>query len=100
MDKYTFLVALAGLLFSMGFVGIILRRNLLVVMMCLEIMLNAVVLSYVTFAVRNQTIAGAAMSFFIYVAAACEISLAMAIVVLLVKRSGSLDLNVYQVLKG
>jgi len=100
MDRYVFLVGLSGLLFSVGLLGIVIRRNLLVVMMCLEIMLNAVVLSFVTFASQNQNVSGAAMSFFIYVAASCEIALAMAIVVLLVKRRGSLDLSVHQVLKG
>lgn len=100
MDRYQFLVALAGLLFSMGLLGVVVRRNLLVVMMCLEIMLNAVVLSFVTFAVRGQTLPGVAMTFFIYVAASCEIALAMAIVVLLVKRNGSLDLGAHQELKG
>jgi len=100
MDRFQFLIALAGLLFSMGLLGVVIRRNLLVVMMCLEIMLNAVVLSFVTFAVRGQTLPGVAMTFFIYVAASCEIALAMAIVVLLVKRNGSLDLNAHQDLKG
>jgi NADH-quinone oxidoreductase subunit K len=100
MDRYQFLVALAGLLFSMGLLGVVIRRNLLVVMMCLEIMLNAAVLSFVTFAVRGQTLSGVAMTFFIYVAASCEIALAMAIVVLLVKRNGSLDLSAHQDLKG
>lgn len=100
MDKYHFLIILSGALFTLGLVGIVIRRNLLVVMMCLEIMLNAVILSFVTFAVRSQDISGAAMTFFVYVAASCEIALAMAIVVLLVKRRGALDLNVHQVLKG
>ena len=100
MDRYQFLIALSGLIFSMGLAGVIIRRNLLVVMMCLEIMLNAVVLSFVTFAVRSQTLHGVAMTFFIYVAASCEIALAMAIVVLLVKRRGTLDLSAHQELKG
>jgi NADH-quinone oxidoreductase subunit K len=100
MDRYQYLIAMAGLLFSMGLLGVVIRRNLLVVMMCLEIMLNAVVLSFVTFAVRTQTLSGVAMTFFIYVAASCEIALAMAIVVLLVKRNGSLDLSAHQELKG
>lgn len=100
MDRYQFLTVLAGLIFSMGLLGVVLRRNLLVVMMCLEIMLNAVVLSFVGFAVRGQTLPGIAMTFFIYVAASCEIALAMAIVVLLVKRRGSLDLGAHQELKG
>jgi NADH-quinone oxidoreductase subunit K len=100
MDKFNFLIALAGLLFSLGLAGLVIRRNLLVIMMCLEMMLNAVVLSFVTFAVRSQDISGVAMAFFVYVAASCEIALAMAIVVLLVKRQGSLDLKTHQVLKG
>jgi NADH-quinone oxidoreductase subunit K len=100
MDRYQFLTLLAGLIFSLGLLGVILRRNLLVVMMSLEIMLNAVVLSFVGFAVRSQTLPGIAMTFFIYVAASCEIALAMAIVVLLVKRRGSLDLGAHQELKG
>jgi NADH-quinone oxidoreductase subunit K len=93
-------MALSGLLFAMGLAGVVIRRNLLVVMMCLEIMLNAVVLSFVTSAVRGQTLAGVAMTFFVYVAASCEIALAMAIIVLLVKHRGSLDLAAHQDLKG
>ncbi len=100
MDRYQFLTILAGLIFSLGLVGVVVRRNLLVVMMCLEILLNAVVLSFVGFAVRSQTLPGIAMTFFIYVAASCEIALAMAIVVLLVKRKGTLDLGAHQELKG
>ncbi len=100
MDRYPFLMALSGLLFTMGLCGVVVRRNLLVVMMCLEVMLNAVVLSFVTTAVRSQTLAGVAMTFFIYVAASCEIALAMAIIVLLVKHRGSLDLAAHQDLKG
>ncbi|HBG07252.1 MAG: NADH-quinone oxidoreductase subunit K [Geobacteraceae bacterium GWC2_58_44] len=100
MDKYQFLITMAGVIFSLGLLGVAVRRNLLVVMMCLEIMLNAVVLSFVTSASRSNTVAGASMTFFIYVAASCEIALAMAIVVLLVKRHGTLDLDAHQDLKG
>ncbi len=100
MDRYQFLMALAALLFAMGLAGVVIRRNLLVVMMCLEVMLNAVVLSFVTSAVRGQSLAGVAMAFFIYVAASCEIALAMAIIVLLVKHRGTLDLAAHQDLKG
>lgn len=100
MDRYQFLTLLAGLIFTMGLLGVTLRRNLLVVVMCLEIMLNAVVLSFVSFAVRNGTIDGVAMTFFIYVAASCEIALAMAIVVILVRRRASLDLDAHRELRG
>lgn len=100
MSTYHFLVALAVLLFAMGLLGVMVRRNLLVVVMCLEIMVNAVVLSFVAAAAHTQTLHGAAMGFFIYVAVTCEIALAMALLVLLVRRRGSLDLVVEQELRG
>lgn len=100
MDRYQLLLALASALFAMGLLGVMIRRNLLVVMMSLELMLNAVVLSFVAAAQRTQTLDGAAMTFFIYVAATCEIALAMALVVLLVRRHETLDLAAEQELKG
>jgi NADH-quinone oxidoreductase subunit K len=65
----------------MGLLGVMIRRNLLVVVMSLELMLNAVVLSFVAAAEHTQTLHGAAMTLFVYVAATCEIAMAMAIVV-------------------
>ena len=100
MDRYQFLIALAALLFVTGLLGVEIRRNLLVVVMCVEVMLNSVVLAFVTFAARSQTLDGVAMTFFIYVAAACEIAVAMAIIVLLVRRRGSLDLVSRNELQG
>lgn len=100
MARYEFLLALASLLFCIGLLGVMVRRNLLVVVMCLELMLNAVVLSFVAGAWHTQTLDGAAMTFFIYVAATCEIALAMAIVVLLVQRKGTLDLSARPELQG
>ena len=92
MDRYAFLLGLAVLAFATGLLGVVIRRNLLVVVMCVEVMLNSVVLAFVTFAARSQTLHGVAMTIFVYVAAACEIAVAMAIMVLVVKRRGSLDL--------
>lgn len=97
---YDLLVALAAVLFVIGLGGVVLRRNLLVVVMSLELMVNAVVLSFVAGAWRTQTLGGAAMTFFIYVAVTCEIALAMALLVLLARRRGSLDLAAGQELRG
>ena len=98
--RYELLLALAATLFAMGLFGVMARRNLLVVVMSLELMLNAVVLSFVAAAAHTQTLDGAAMTFFVYVAATCEIALAMAILVLLVRRRGTLDLGAEQELRG
>ena len=100
MDRYQFLIALAVLTFAIGLAGVVIRRNLMVVVMCVEVMLNSVVLAFVVFAARSGTLAGAAMAFFLYIAAACEIAVAMAIVVMLVERRGSLDLAADYELKG
>lgn len=100
IHRYEFLLGLATLLFALGLLGVMTRRNVLVVVMSLELMLNAVVLSFVAAAAHTQTLHGAAMSLLIYVAATCEIALAMAILVLLVQRRGTLDLAAGQELKG
>lgn len=100
MGRYELLLALAAALFAMGLFGVMARRNMLVVVMSVELMLNAVVLSFVAAADRTQTLDGAAMTFFIYVAATCEIAVAMALLVLLARRRGTLDLAAEQELKG
>lgn len=99
-ERYELLLALSVILFSLGLVGVMVRRNLLMVVLSLEVMLNAVVLSFVAAAAHTQTLDGAAMTFFIYVAATCEIALAMAIVVMLVRQRGTLDLASGQELRG
>jgi NADH-quinone oxidoreductase subunit K len=99
-DVYDLLIALAVLLFAIGLAGVALRRNALVMVMCLELMINAVVLSFVAGAWRTQTLHGAVMSFFIFVAVTCEVALAMALLVLLSRRRGSLDLGAAPELKG
>ncbi|HEY2190160.1 MAG TPA: NADH-quinone oxidoreductase subunit NuoK [Caldimonas sp.] len=100
IDRYALLLALAAALFCTGLAGVMIRRNLLAVVMSLELMLNAVVLSFVAAAVHTQTLAGAAMVLFIYVAATCEIALAMALLVLLVWRGGTLDVAAARELRG
>ncbi|MFO1414704.1 MAG: NADH-quinone oxidoreductase subunit NuoK [Burkholderiales bacterium] len=100
MERYQLLLALAVVLFAMGLLGVMIRRNLLVVVMSLELMLNAVVLSFVAAAQRTQTLGGAAMTFFVYVAATCEIALAMALIVLMVRRHETLDVAAERELHG
>jgi NADH-quinone oxidoreductase subunit K len=67
-------------LFALGLLGVIVRRNVLVMLMCMELMLNGVNLSLVTFAQQTGTIAGAVLVFLIFVVATAEIALAIPIV--------------------
>ena len=100
MDKTQMLVALSAGLFALGLLGVIVRRNVLVMLMCMELMLNGVNLSLVTFAQQTSTTVGAVLVFLIFVVATVEIALAIPIVLLLVRTKRTLDLGAYSDLKG
>ena len=94
------LLLLAMALFALGLVGVIVRRNLLVMLMCMELMLNGVNLSLVTFAQQTSTAAGAVLVFLIFVVAAAEIAIAIPIVLVLVRQRRTLDADAYTELHG
>ena len=94
------LLGLAVAMFSLGLLGVIVRRNVLVMLMCMELMLNGVNLSLVTFAQQTATTAGAVLVFLVFVVATAEIALAIPIVLLLVRDKRTLDLDAYTDLKG
>ena len=100
MDKANFLIAVSLSLFAIGLLGLIVRRNLLVMLMCMELMLNGVNLSLVTFAQRASNVEGAVMVFLIFIVAASEIAIAIPIVLLLVRERRTLDAGAYTDLKG
>jgi NADH-quinone oxidoreductase subunit K len=100
MDRTQLLLSLAVGLFALGLLGVIVRRNVLVMLMCMELMLNGVNLSLVTFAQQSATTVGAVLVFLIFVVATAEIALAIPIVLLLVRVKHTLDLDAYVDLKG
>jgi NADH-quinone oxidoreductase subunit K len=100
VDKVQLLVALSVALFAAGLVGVIVRRNVLVMLMCMELMLNGVNLSLVTFAQQTGATVGAVLVFLVFVVAAAEIAIAIPIVLLLVRAKRTLDLEAYADLKG
>jgi len=84
---------LSAVLFSIGAVGVLIRRNSIVVFMCIELMLNAVNLSLVTFSRINGNLDGQAIAFFVMVVAAAEVVVGLAIIVTIfrTRRSASVD---------
>jgi len=100
MDKVQLLLALAVALFAIGLLGVIVRRNLLVMLMCMELMLNGVNLSLVTFAQQTGTAVGAVLVFLVFVVAAAEIAVAIPIVLLLARRKRTLDADGFVALRG
>ncbi len=90
LDNYLYLSAI---LFTIGAVGVVVRRNAIVVFMCIELMLNAANLSLVTFARINGTLDGQVIAFFTMVVAACEVVVGLAIIVTIYRSrlSASID---------
>jgi NADH-quinone oxidoreductase subunit K len=84
---------LAAAMFTVGAVGVLIRRNAIVVFMCIELMLNAVNLTLVTFARMNGDIDGQVIAFFVMVVAAAEVTVGLAIIVTIfrARHSASID---------
>lgn len=91
---------LSGLLFAIGFFGVLLRRNTLVVYMCLELMLNAVNLALVAFSRYNNTMDGNIFVFFIITVAAAEVAVGLAIIVALYRRRQTVMVEELDELRG
>ncbi|MGH3871920.1 MAG: NADH-quinone oxidoreductase subunit NuoK [Pseudonocardiaceae bacterium] len=89
----TYYLLLSALLFTIGAAGVLVRRNAVVVFMCIELMLNAVNLTLITFARINGTLDGQIMAFFVMVVAAAEVVVGLAIIMTIFKtrRSASVD---------
>jgi NADH-quinone oxidoreductase subunit K len=93
-------LVIAALLFTIGAVGLLVRRNVLVMFMCVELMLNAVNLTFVTFAKMLDDIAGQVIVFFTLVVAAAEVAVGLAIIVAIFRRRRGATADDLQVLKG
>ncbi|MEM9226531.1 MAG: NADH-quinone oxidoreductase subunit NuoK [Verrucomicrobiota bacterium] len=83
----------SGLLFAIGFFGVLLRRNTLVIYMCLEHMLYAVNLALVGFSRYNQTMDGNIFVFFIITVAAAEVAVGLAIIVALYRKRNTIQVE-------
>jgi NADH-quinone oxidoreductase subunit K len=89
-DHYLFL---AAILFTVGALGVLLRRNAILVFMCVELMLNSVNLTLVAFSREKGTLDGQIMAFFVMVVAAAEVVVGLAIIMSIfrTRRSASVD---------
>ena len=92
MSATPFLV-LSAMLFTIGAVGVLVRRNAIVVFMCVELMLNASNLAFVTFSAQHGNLDGQIAAFFVMVVAAAEVVVGLAIIMTIfrTRRSASVD---------
>jgi len=93
-------LVLAALLFGVGAFGVLTRRSALIMFMCIELMLNAVNLTFVTFARTLSDIGGQTTVFFIMVVAAAEVTVGLGIVVAVFRRRESTSVDDLSELQG
>jgi NADH-quinone oxidoreductase subunit K len=90
---------LSAALFSLGVIGVMVRRNLIVILMCLELMLNAVNLTFIAFSRYLGSLEGQIFVLFVMVVAAAEVAVGLAVVVALFREKGSINVNDINLMK-
>lgn len=96
----TWYLVLASILFTMGAIGVLVRRNPLVMFMCVELMLNAVNLTFVALARHLKDINGQTVVFFVLVVAAAEVTVGLGIIVAILRRQPGATADDMTLMKG
>jgi NADH:ubiquinone oxidoreductase subunit K len=91
---------LSIILFCLGILGVVSRRNVFTVFMSVELMLNAANLAFLTFSRLHENMDGHVLAMMVMAVAAAEAALALAVVILLHRHKSKLDTNVFSLLKG
>ena len=92
-------LALAGILFTLGVVGVLVRRNAIVIFMCIELMLNAANIAFVAAARHHQNVDGQVFVFFVMTVAAAEVAVGLAIIVAIFRNRGTVDVDEVNLMK-
>jgi NADH-quinone oxidoreductase subunit K len=95
-----YIVALAAVLFTIGVLGVLIRRNAIVVFMSVELMLNSANLAFVAFAKQVGSLAGQVSVFFVIAVAAAEVAVGLALIVTIFRTRQSIDVDQLSSLKG
>ena len=90
---------LSGMLFTIGVIGVLTRRNAIIVFMCIEMMLNAVNLTFVTLSRFLQSMDGVLFAFFVMAVAAAEAAVGLAIFVMVYRSRGTINVDEVNLLK-
>lgn len=100
MAPLSFYFILSALLFTIGTLGVLIRKNPLVVFMSIELMLNSANLSFASFARAKNLLAGQVIAFFVIAIAAAEVVVGLAIIVSIFRSRNSVDVDDVSMLKG
>jgi NADH-quinone oxidoreductase subunit K len=93
-------LALSAVMFALGILGVLLRRNALVVFMCLELMFNAANLAFITFARLYGSVSGQVVVFFVMTVAAAEVAIGLALMVEIFRNKRGIDIDQMNTMKG
>ena len=93
-------VALSAILFSIGALGVLIRRNALIIFMSIELMLNSANLAFVAFARHFNDLDGQIFVFFVITVAAAEVAVGLALVVTIFRTKKSINIDEMNILKG
>ncbi len=93
-------ILLSLVLFSIGALGVLLRRNALVIFMCVELMLNAANLALVAFGTARGSLDGQVLALLVMAVAAAEVAVGLALIVTIFRRQGTVDVDEVNLLKG
>jgi NADH-quinone oxidoreductase subunit K len=96
----SYYLTLSAVLFTVGGIGLLVRRNVLVMFMCVELMLNAANLAFVTFARQLNDVGGQVVVFFVLVVAAAEVVVGLGIIVAIFRRRVGATADDIHVMKG
>ena len=99
MVPISYYLILAAALFCLGMFGVLIRRNALVVFMCVELMLNAANLTFLAFAKQNGDLVGHVSAFFVIAVAAAEASIGLAIVIAVFRSRGTVNIDEMRTMK-
>lgn len=100
MIPFEYAMVLSAILFTLGTIGVLIRRNIIVLLMCVELMLNAVNLAFVTMSNHLDNVEGLLYVFFVMTVAAAEAAVGLAIVVALFRKRDSVHVDDLDLLKG
>jgi NADH-quinone oxidoreductase subunit K len=100
MLPITYYLGLSIILFTIGTLGVLIRRNAIVIFMSIELMLNAANLAFVAYAMYWQSLNGQIFVFFIMTVAAAEVAIGLALIVTIFRTKASIDVDQISMLKG
>ncbi len=95
-----FFIYLSMVLFSIGLIGVLVRRNLIVIFMFIELMLNAVNLSFIAYSYKLGQVDGQIYVFFVMVLAAVEVAVGLGLIMLIYRNKKSLDVDEINIMKN